>query len=164
MVWRLASACGPGAEFVGVAYDPDVLDPVACDLEREHGDGGAVVLGYEAGLAVDGAFEECHAGGLAAGDVDPGAGDLVGAFDGVQEGDGEAAAVGGGGGGGVEQGDQGVDVLGFPGLLEGPDEAGLAAGRGAGGCAARMRRRAEEASWRQAAGVRPTMPAISAKG
>ena len=27
----------------------------------------------------------------------------------------------------------------------------------AGGCAARLRRRAEEASWRQAAGVRPTI-------
>ena len=28
---------------------------------------------------------------------------------------------------------------------------------------ARVRQRAEEASWRQAAGVRPTMPATSAK-
>ena len=33
----------------------------------------------------------------------------------------------------------------------------------AGACAARMRRRAEEASWRQAAGVRPVIPATSAK-
>ena len=33
----------------------------------------------------------------------------------------------------------------------------------AGACVARMRRRAEEASWRQAAGVRPTTSAISAK-
>ncbi len=34
----------------------------------------------------------------------------------------------------------------------------------AGACDARMRRRAEEASWRHAAGVRPTMSATSAKG
>ena len=33
----------------------------------------------------------------------------------------------------------------------------------AGACAARIRRRAEEASWRHAAGVRPTMSATSAK-
>ncbi|MEV4460487.1 hypothetical protein [Microbispora sp. NPDC049633] len=33
----------------------------------------------------------------------------------------------------------------------------------AGTCVPRMRRRAEDASWRQAAGVRPTMPATSAK-
>jgi hypothetical protein len=34
----------------------------------------------------------------------------------------------------------------------------------AGARAARMRWRADEASWRQAAGLRPTMPATSAKG
>jgi hypothetical protein len=34
----------------------------------------------------------------------------------------------------------------------------------AGACAARTRRRAEEASWRQAAGVRPVISATSAKG
>ena len=33
----------------------------------------------------------------------------------------------------------------------------------AGACEARIRRRAEEASWRHAAGVRPTMPATSVK-
>ena len=34
----------------------------------------------------------------------------------------------------------------------------------AGACAARTRRRAEEASWRHAAGVRPTISATSANG
>ncbi len=34
----------------------------------------------------------------------------------------------------------------------------------AGGCDDWMRRRAEEASWRQAAGVRPAISATSAKG
>jgi len=127
------SARGPGAEFVGVAYYPDVLDPVACDLEREHRHGDAVLLGHQAGLAVDGAFQERHVAGFTVGDFDPGARDLLAAFDGVQEGGDEAAAVGDGRGAGVEQADQGVDVLGFPGLLEGPDDAGLAGGRGGGG-------------------------------
>ena len=58
--------------------------------------------------------------------------DLLGAFDGAQEGDGEAAAVGDRRGVGVEQADEGVDVLGFPGLLEVPDDVGLPGGRGRG--------------------------------
>ena len=41
------------SEFLGVAYDPDVLDPVVGDLERKHGHGDAVLLGDQAGLAVD---------------------------------------------------------------------------------------------------------------
>ena len=39
----------------------------------------------------------------------------------------------------------------------------LEAAGAAGAWEARMRRQAEEASWRQAAGVRPTIPATSAK-
>ena len=82
---------------------------------------------------------------------------------GCEEGGGEAAAVGDRRGVGVEQADQGVDVLGLPGLLEVPDDAGLPGRRGRGSLRARMRRRAEEASWRHAAGVRPTISATSAK-
>src|SRR5215469_15762680 len=52
------SACGPGPEFLGVAYGPDVLDPVAGDLEREHGNGDVVLLGDQAGLAVDHALQD----------------------------------------------------------------------------------------------------------
>jgi hypothetical protein len=63
---------------------------------------------------------------------------------------------------GFQQAEEGVDVYRFPGLLEVPDEAGLPGGRGAAD--ARMRRRAEEASWRQAAGVRPVIAAMPAKG
>ena len=33
---RRGSARRPGPELVGVAYCPDVLYPVACDVEREH--------------------------------------------------------------------------------------------------------------------------------
>ncbi len=53
MVWRRASARRPGPEFAGVAYCPDVLDLVAGDVEREHGHSDAVLLGHQAGLAVD---------------------------------------------------------------------------------------------------------------
>ena len=102
-----------------------MLDPVACDVEREHRHCDAVLLGHQPGLAVDRAFQERHVAWHPVGDLDPGARDLLAAFDGAQEGNGEAAAVGDRRGVGVEQADQGVDVLGFPCLLEGPDNAGL---------------------------------------
>ena len=121
---------GPGAEFFWVADDPDAPDAVGCDVEGEDGDDDAVLLDDEAGLAVDGALEERRVAGDAATDLDPGAGDLLGPLDRLEEGNGEAAAVGGGGGVGVEQADQRVDVLGFPRPLERPDDAGLAGGRG----------------------------------
>src|ERR1700692_4900304 len=53
-----ASARRPGPEFLGVAHDPDVLDPATCDVEGEHCHGDAVLLGQQAGLAVDRAFQE----------------------------------------------------------------------------------------------------------
>src|SRR2546430_8242586 len=46
------SARRPGTELLGVAYCPDVLDPVAHDVEREHRHGDAVLLSHQAGLAV----------------------------------------------------------------------------------------------------------------
>src|SRR5215475_10332225 len=88
------SAHPPGLELLGVAYCPDVLDPVACDLEREHGHGDAVLLGDQPGLAVDRTLQDRHVAGCSVGDFDPGAGDLLAAFDRAQEGKGEAAAVG----------------------------------------------------------------------
>jgi hypothetical protein len=99
-------------------------------------------------------------------DLDPGARDLLGALDRVKEGDGETPAVRDGGGVGVEQADEGVDVLGFPRPQEVPDQAPacLPAELLAGAWAARTRWRADEASWRQAAGVRPVMSATSANG
>jgi len=139
-----------------------VLDLVARDVEGEHRDGDAVVLSYQAGLAVHGAVQECHSGGRPVGQFDPGAGDLLAAFDGVQEGSGQAAAVGDGRRVGVEESDQGVNVLRFPCLKALMTSAWRATGV-AIGCAARMRRRAEAASWRHAAGVRPTISATSAK-
>src|SRR5215469_13392050 len=109
-----ASACSPGPELVGVADGPDAGDAVAGDLEGEDGDGGAVELGDQAGLAVDGAFGDgqvwCMGG--EAGQVASG---LLGAFDGVQGGGDQAAAIGGDGGGGIEQSDEGGDVPGLPG-------------------------------------------------
>src|ERR1700728_4423867 len=108
-VGRRASARRPGPELLGVAYDPDVLDPVACDVEREHRHDHAVLLSHQTGLAVDGAFQERHVAGPPAGDLGPGACDLLAAFDGAHEGHGETAAVRDRSGVGVEQADQGPD-------------------------------------------------------
>jgi hypothetical protein len=47
-----------GRSLSGVAYGTDVADVIAGDVEGEDGDGGAVVLGNQAGLAVDSAFED----------------------------------------------------------------------------------------------------------
>jgi hypothetical protein len=154
------SAGGPGPELAGVEYCPDAGDLAACGLERVHRYGDVVVPGDQAGLAVDGAFQEPDIAGRCAGEIGQEAGDLLAAFDGAQRG----AAVTGQRGGGVEQADEGADVLGFPGLLEVPDDGGLAGGGAAGGWQARTRRRAADASCRQAGGVRPVIAAISVKG
>src|SRR5512133_878050 len=53
VVGRHASARRPGPELVGVAHGPDVGDPVAYHVEREHRHGDAVSLSYQTGLAVD---------------------------------------------------------------------------------------------------------------
>ena len=161
---RGTSACGPGSEFVGVAYGPDIGDLVARDVEGEDGDGAAVVLDDQAGLAVDGAFEDGQ-GWFAGGEVGQVAGDLAGAFDGVRGGGGQAAAVGGDGGVGVEQGDEGGDVAGLPGVFEVADDGGLAGGRGLGGLGGADP--AAAGGGQLAAGGRgaaPTMRAISVKG
>ena len=123
------SPSGPGAELVRVADDPDVLDVVAGDLEREHRHDAAVLLGHQAGLAVDRAFQEPHARRRPAGDLDPRAGDPLAAGDGVDEGDGPPAAVGDRGGIRVEQPNESVDILRLPGKPEGPDDRGLPGGR-----------------------------------
>jgi hypothetical protein len=70
--WETRSACRPGPEFLGVADGPDVLDPVVGDVEREHRHGDAVLLGDQAGLAVDRALQERQAG-CDAGDIEGGA-------------------------------------------------------------------------------------------
>src|SRR5215831_11585144 len=127
-----ASAHRPGTEFLGVAYYPDVLDPVARDVEREHRHGEAILLSHDTGLAVDRTLQERHVAGRPVGELDPGARDLLAAFDGAQEGGGEAATVGNRRGAGVEQTYQGVDVLGIPCRLERPDDAGLLGCRSCG--------------------------------
>jgi hypothetical protein len=66
------SATRPGPEFLVVAHYPDVPDPAACDVEREHGHGDAVLLSYQPGLAVDRAFQERHVAGRPVGDFGPG--------------------------------------------------------------------------------------------
>ena len=68
-----------------------MADVIAGDVEGEHGDGGAVVLGNQAGLAVDSAFEDGQ-GWSAGGEVGQVAGGLLGALDRVQGGSGQAAA------------------------------------------------------------------------
>ena len=122
------SACRPGPELLRVPYCPDVLDPVACDLEREHRH-DAVELGRQAGLTVDRTLEDC---GVDCPADDPGveARDLPGTLDRAQGGGNESSAIGGRGGVGVEDVDEGIDVPGFPCLFEVPDEAGLAGWRG----------------------------------
>jgi hypothetical protein len=87
-----ASARRPGTEFLGVAYRPDVPDPVARDLEREHRDGDAVLLGDQAGLAVDRTLHERQAG-YRPGDVDAGARHPFAAFDGAAYAGGAGRAI-----------------------------------------------------------------------
>jgi hypothetical protein len=115
MAWSRMSARGPGAELVGVAYGPDVGDLVTGDLEGEHRDGDAIVLGDQAWLAVDRAFEDGHSW-CAGGEVSQVAGDLLATVNRVQRGAGQAA-VGDHRRSGVEQADEGFDVPGFPGFL-----------------------------------------------
>src|SRR5260370_23744108 len=89
-LWRRASARHPGPELVRVAYRPDVRDPVACDVECVHRHGGAVLLGDQAGLAVDRALQDrqpcCPAG-----EVEQVARDLLPPFGRAEPGAGEAA-------------------------------------------------------------------------
>jgi len=56
-----------------------VGDPPACDVEGEHGHGDAVLLGDQAGLAVDRALQDRQAGCLV-GDTGQVARDLLAAF------------------------------------------------------------------------------------
>src|SRR5215469_11997597 len=124
MVWRRASARRPGPELVGVEYCPDVPDPAARDVERQHRPGDAVQLSDQARLTVDRALQDRHVG-YRNDPIDEEACDLLGAFDRAELGADEAAAVAGRRGIGLEEADEGADVLGFPCLLEGPDDAGL---------------------------------------
>jgi len=82
------------AELLGVADGPDAIDPVAGDVEREHGQGAAVLLSHQSRPAVDRALHQHHGAERPVGNFCPGAGDLLAAFDGAQEGDGEPTAVG----------------------------------------------------------------------
>src|SRR6266536_2405146 len=58
MAWGRVSAGGPGPELAGVEYCPDAGDLAACDLERVHRHGDAVLLSHQTGLAVYGALQE----------------------------------------------------------------------------------------------------------
>jgi hypothetical protein len=95
--------------------------------------------------------------------VDSVAGDLLGAFGRAGQGAGQAAGVADRGGAGVQQADEGADVAGFPCPLEGPDDGGLPGGGSRGGLRGADAAAGRGASWRQAAGVRPTILATSAK-
>src|SRR5829696_6189119 len=61
----------PWPQLLRVAHRPDARDPVARELEREHGDGDAVLLADQAGLAVDRTLQDGEAG---CGPADPDAG------------------------------------------------------------------------------------------
>ena len=74
------SARRPGPQLLGVAHCPDVGDPVVCDVEREHRDGDAVLLGCQAGLAVDRALQHRHVAGCSGRQLGQVARDLLGAF------------------------------------------------------------------------------------
>jgi hypothetical protein len=78
------SAGRPWPELVRVAHRPDAPDPVAGDVEREHRDGGPVNLRDQAGLAVDRSLQERRVSGRPLGEFDPGARDLLAAFDGTK--------------------------------------------------------------------------------
>jgi hypothetical protein len=106
-----------------------VLDPVACEVEREHRHDDAVQLGDQSGLAVDRALQDRH-GAMAAGQEDAGARDQVAALDRAEVRAGEAAAVGDPDRVGVEEADEGRHVLGLPSLLEAPDDVGVPGDRG----------------------------------
>jgi hypothetical protein len=109
-----------------------VRDPVARDGEGEDGHGDAVLLGDQAGLAVDRVLQDRHVAGGPVGDIDDIARDLLATLDRAQRGADQAAAVGGKCGVGVQQSDEGADVLGVPRCLEVPDEASLPGCRGRG--------------------------------
>src|SRR6516165_6379880 len=119
----LRAESSPWPELLRVAYGPDMADLVACDIEREHRHGDAVLLAHQAGLAVDRALHDRQAE-CPVGEADQIARDLLVAFDRVESGGDEAAAVRDHSGVRVEQADQGADVPGFPRPLEVPDEAG----------------------------------------
>ena len=112
----------PAPELVGVAYGPDVPDPVACDVDRHHGDGDALLLSHQTGLTVDRALHERQVG-HSAGHVEGVARDLLAAFGRAEHSGDQAAAVGDHRGVRVEQADEGVDIFGLPGPFEVPDDA-----------------------------------------
>ena len=112
-------------------YCPDVLDPVACDAEREYRH-DAVQLGHQAGQG-----RRPYAPGL------PrwaqcrrsrrGSGRSARRLRWAQGGCDESAAIGGHGGFGVEDADEGADVPGFPGLLKSLTRLACRAGEARGG-------------------------------
>ena len=69
-----------------------MLDPVVCDVERDHRHGDAIKLGHQTRLTVDGSLQHRQVG-RPAGELDEGARDLFAAFDRAEFGAGEAAGV-----------------------------------------------------------------------
>ena len=88
-----------------------MLDPVTCDVEREHRHGDAILLSHQTGPNVDSTLQNRQVR-CPVGDIKDGVRDLL-------------AAVADSRGVTVEEANQGVDVLGFPCLLEVPDNVGL---------------------------------------
>jgi len=70
-----------------------VLDPVACDVEREHRHGDAILLSDQTGLSVDRTLQNRKVR-CPAGDIEDGARDLLTALDWAELGADDAAAVG----------------------------------------------------------------------
>jgi hypothetical protein len=91
---RRASSRRPRSKLLGVPYCPDVLDPVACDVERENRHGDTILLSHQTGLTVDRTLQERQVE-CPTGDIDAQARDLLAAFDWAKVSDAdEAAAVG----------------------------------------------------------------------
>src|SRR4029450_7485738 len=105
-----ASASRPKPELLGVPYCPDVPDPVAGDIERDHRRGDAVLLNHQTRLTVDPALPDRQVRYPAA-HIDDHARDLLAAFDREEHGADQAASVGDRGGVGVEEADERVDVF-----------------------------------------------------
>ena len=153
-----------GRSFSGLRTAQMCLIRSPAIVEREHRHGDAVLLGHQAGLAVDRALQERRAVARRRRSR-RGTGDLLAALDRVQERDWPGRRRRRSPWRRGRAGRSGRRCPWPPRPLEVPDDRRPARRSGAAGvCAVRMRRRADEASWRQAAGVRPTISATSAKG
>jgi hypothetical protein len=141
-------------EFVRVEHCPDASDLVTSDLERVHGQSAAVLLSHQTGLAVHLALQnQSRVGRYPARYRDEEVSDLFGTFDRLER----RASVAGERGTGIEQPMMASMSLASKASLKSRTARSCWATGVAGGCATRTRWRADDASWRHAAEVRPVI-------